>query len=66
MKIFNVMGVHRKIRFLGGRGHEKPIYRRKMPKKGRELQQFADLRRGFVKKRRVVFLRWFDTPVHTM
>ena len=60
------MRAHRKIRFLGGRGHEKPIYRRKMPKKGRELQQFADLKRGLVKKWRVVFLRGFDTPVHTM
>ena len=55
MKHFNIMGVHKKIQFLGGRVHEKPIYRGDCLKK-RRLEQFAGLRRSLMKKRVVVFL----------
>ena len=41
MKNFNILGVHGKIRVLGG-SHEKPIYRAGLPKMG-GLGQFADL-----------------------
>ena len=37
MKIFNILGVHWKIQFLGGGGgggHKKPIYRGELPEKG--------------------------------
>ena len=45
MKNLNIMGVHWKIPFLGWGVHEKPIYRRELPKKG-GLGQFAELRGG--------------------
>ena len=59
MKNLNIMGVHWKIPFLGWGVHEKPIYRRELPKK-RGLGQFAELRGGgggLTKKRGV------DTPI---
>ena len=34
MKNLNIMGVHWKIPFLGWEVHEKPIYRRELPKRG--------------------------------
>ena len=38
MKNFNIMGIHRKIQFLGGKKgggvHGKPIYWGELPKKG--------------------------------
>ena len=35
MNNFNIMGVHGKIRFLGGGGvHEKPKFKEGFPKKG--------------------------------
>ena len=34
MKNFNIFGVHRKIQFLGGEGHEKPIERGDCLKRG--------------------------------
>ena len=44
MENCNIFGVHWKIRFLGGRDHEKPIYRGGgLPKNG-GLGQFSDLR----------------------
>ena len=52
MKNLN-MRFHWKIKFLG-RGHEKPIYRGKLPKNeggGGELGQFVDLRMGLAKRR---------------
>ena len=49
MKHFNIMGVHRKIGFLGG-VHEKPIYRGNCLKK-RGFGQFVDLRGSLAKKR---------------
>ena len=33
MKNFDIFGVHGKVRFLGG-GHEKPMYKGRLPKKG--------------------------------
>ena len=52
-----VVGGSRKNPSFRG-GHEKPIYRGggALPKKG-ELGQFADLRGGLARKKRVVFLR---------
>ena len=43
--------------FRGQWLHEKPIYRGNYQKKGERLWQFANLRRGFDEKERVVFLR---------
>ena len=34
MKNFNIFGVHRKIQFLGGEGHKKPIERGDCLKRG--------------------------------
>ena len=47
MNNFSIFGVHVKTRVLGkeGGGHEKPIYRGRLPKKGM-LGQFVDLMRG--------------------
>ena len=64
MKNFNIFGVHRKIRVLGG-VHKKPIYVGGLPKNGGGrggggLGQFADLRRGLARKSGV------DIPIHTM
>ena len=63
------MGVHWKIRFLGGGegASRKTINRRDCLKK-EGLGQFADLRGGLSKKEGVVFL-WgerVDTSMHTM
>ena len=41
-------------------------YKGGMPKKGRGLGQFADLRVGLDKKEGVVFLKGDDNPMHTM
>ena len=46
------MGVHWKIRFLGG-GHKKPIYKGELPEKG--AWQFADLRGAWWKREGGVF-----------
>ena len=51
------MGGSRKTSIEGGGG---------LPNKGRGLGQFSDLRGGMARKRRVVFLRGVDTPMHTM
>ena len=42
MEIFSIIGIHWITQFLGGGGHEKPIYIGGV-KKG-ELEQFADLK----------------------
>ena len=56
MKNFNIFGVRGKIWVLGGgRVHKKLTYRGDSLKRG--LVQFADLRGGLARKRRVVFLR---------
>ena len=65
MKIFNITGVHWKIRFLGA-ARKKEIYRGNCLKVGGEggrggLGQFADLRGDLAKKGGRV-----DTPMHTM
>ena len=67
MKNFNIQRVHRKIRLLVGRTHEKPIERRDCLKRG-GLGQFADLRGELDKKEgEGVFERGgVDTPMHTM
>ena len=52
---FNIMGVHRKIQFLGGQVYKKPIYRGNCLKRGMP-GQFEDLR-GVCKKEVVMFLR---------
>ena len=62
MKRFNIFGVHWKIWLLGARGSGvmKNQYRgRNCLKRG--LRQFADLRGGLARKRRMVFLRgiWY-------
>ena len=55
------MGVHRKIRFLGG--SRKPLHRGELPKKG----HFANLKGRLAKTIRVVFLRGdVDTPMEIM
>ena len=51
----NYRGGSRKTNIEGG-----------LPKKGRGLRQFADLRGGLGKKEEVVFLRGVDTPMHTV
>ena len=48
------MGVHRKIRFLGGVHEKTKIYREDCLKTG-DFGQFADLRGGFSKKRGCCF-----------
>ena len=48
MKKFNIKWVTKKPIFRGG-GHEKPIYRGKLSKKG-ALGQFEDLSRGLGKR----------------
>ena len=50
-----------KIRYLGG--SQKANISGRLPK---NWTQFADLRGGLAKKRKVVFLRGTDTPMHTM
>ena len=66
MKNFNILGVHGKIRVLGG-SHEKPIYRAGLPKMG-GLGQFADLmgEGGLAGKEEDVFEWGVATPMHTM
>ena len=68
IKNFNVLGVHGKIRLLGG-GFMKNQYRGGNCLKGGGLRQFADLKGGgLARKRGVVFLKGggVDTPMHTM
>ena len=52
---FNIMGVNRKIQFLGGMVDKKTIYRRELPNRG--AWTFCRFKRGLAKKRVVVFLR---------
>ena len=61
------MGVHWKIRFLGGI-HEKPIYKENYLKRGGggRLRQFVDRREGLCKKEEGVFLRECNTSMYTM
>ena len=65
------MDAHWKIRFLGGRGGgcaKNQYIGGDLPKKGEEVEQFADLREGFGEKEGVLFLRegGVDTPMLTM
>ena len=56
MNNFSIFGVHVKARVLGkeGGGHEKPIYRGRLPKKGRLSKK--DLRRWGLSKKEGVRL----------
>ena len=68
MKNFNILGVQRKTRLLGGGGGltKNPYIEGDCLKRGGEgLGQFADLRRTLARKVGV-FLRGVDTPMHTM
>ena len=68
MKNLNILGVYWKIWLSGGSSRKTDI-EGGLPKKG-GLGQFADLREGggggLARKRKVVFLRGGDTPIHTM
>ena len=55
MKNFKIIQIHWKIQFLGGRVHEKPIYREKLLKTG-GLGQLSDLR-GALEERGDWFLK---------
>ena len=56
------MGVHWKIQFLRGRGHEKPIYREQLRERG------ACTGGGAYRKRAGGVFEWGggDTPMHTV
>ena len=66
MKNFNIFGVHRKIRFLGGGGiHEKPISMGDCLKRGTwTVCRFKG--GGLGKKEGRMFLKGVDTPMQTM
>ena len=57
MKNFNIFGVHRKLRFIGGGGvHEKPICRGRIAyKRGGGLDSLHISGGGLARKRGVVF-----------
>ena len=68
MKNFNIFWSSLKnLTFRGEGGHEKPVQKRGLPKKGGH-GQFVDLMGVLGKNRRVwtVFEGWFDTPMHTI
>ena len=66
MTILILWGFPEKSNFRGrgGGGHEKPMYRGELPKKGGGLGQFTDLRGDLAKE--VVFLRGCLYPQCTL
>ena len=65
IKNFNILGVHWKIRLLGGRCSRNTNAERELPKKG-GLDSLLNSRGGLGKKEGGVFLRGVDTPMHTI
>ena len=68
MKNFNIMGAHKKIRFLGGAGGGGVTKKQYIVGNCLKRRHWTVCRfkRGSAKKRRAVFLRWVVTPMHTM
>ena len=63
IKNFNIIGIHKKVRFLWG--ILKNQYIGGLPKKW-GFGEFADLRGSLAIKKGMVFLRGVDTPIHTI
>ena len=65
MKNFDLFGFHWKMWVLGGGGFTKNQCRGGFPKKGGGAWTVCRFKGGGITRKRVVFLRGVDTPMHT-